>query len=239
MRLDEKAYANCPSDSIDYALMEKTKVAAVVPLPCAWSDIGSWHSLWESGQRDSSGNVAVGDVVTMNTTDCYLHSENRLLTTIGLKDCVVVETADAVMVAKLNQSEHVKALVTQLRLSKRDETQRHRRVFRPWGYYDLIAEGTTFKVKKLSVHPGAKLSLQLHRKRSEHWIVISGQADIVKDETTLQLDVNQSTFIPCGIKHRLMNNTKTLLEIIEVQTGDYLEEDDIVRFEDQYKRLTT
>ncbi|MBC7982631.1 MAG: mannose-1-phosphate guanylyltransferase/mannose-6-phosphate isomerase [Candidatus Obscuribacterales bacterium] len=235
-RLPMKEFAACPSDSIDYAVMEKTRHAVVIPLDAGWSDVGSWSALHEAIPGDAQGNVNLGDVLTSDTQGCYLHSTSRLVATVGLKDHVVVETKDAVFVAPKNRVQDVKTLVNELKKQGRYETSLHREVFRPWGSYDSIDSGERFQVKRLSVKPGASMSLQLHHHRAEHWIVVSGTARITRGEETFLLEENESTYIPLGAKHRIENPGKIPLHIIEVQSGSYLGEDDIVRFEDVYGR---
>jgi len=238
-RIDPKAFASCPSDSIDYAVMEKTKDAVVVPLDAGWSDVGSWASLHAASDADASGNVAHGDVLVEDSTDCYLHSESRLVAAVGLKDHVVVETKDAVLVAPKDRVQDVKSLVGRLKELGRYEHSLHREVFRPWGSYDSLENGNRFQVKRLSVKPGAQLSLQMHHHRAEHWVVVSGTARITRGDETFILEENQSTYIPIGVKHRIENPGKITLQVIEVQSGSYLGEDDIVRFEDRYGREGT
>jgi mannose-1-phosphate guanylyltransferase/mannose-6-phosphate isomerase len=235
-RLAADAFAACPSNSIDYAVMEKTALAVVVPLDAGWSDVGSWSALQDALPRDAAGNVIAGDVITEGTTGSYLHSTSRLIAAVGLTDHVVVETKDAVLVAPRDKVQDVKALVNQLKAQGRYETALHREVFRPWGSYDSIDNGDRFQVKRLVVKPGASMSLQLHHHRAEHWIVVSGTARITRGEETFLLGENESTFIPMGTKHRIDNPGKVMLHIIEVQSGSYLGEDDIVRFEDIYGR---
>jgi len=238
-RLPKEQFAACPSDSIDYAVMEKTDGAVVVPLNAGWSDVGSWAALQDALPRDTRGNVTAGDVLTEDSTGCYLHSTSRLIGAVGLKDHVVVETKDAVLVAPRERVQDVKALVAQLKAQGRYETALHREVFRPWGSYDSIDNGDRFQVKRLVVKPGASMSLQLHHHRAEHWIVVSGTARITRGEETFLLGENESTYIPVGTKHRIANPGKVTLHIIEVQSGSYLGEDDIVRFEDVYGREGT
>jgi mannose-1-phosphate guanylyltransferase/mannose-6-phosphate isomerase len=238
-RLSADAFGACPSDSIDYAVMEKTSEAVVVPLDAGWSDVGSWSALQDALPRDAAGNVISGDVVTEGVKGCYLHSTSRMIAAVGLEDHVVVETKDAVLVAPRDKVQDVKALVTQLKARGRYETSLHREVFRPWGSYDSIDYGDRFQVKRLVVKPGASMSLQLHHHRAEHWIVVSGTARITRGEETFLLGENESTFIPMGTKHRIENPGKVTLHIIEVQSGSYLGEDDIVRFEDVYGREGT
>jgi mannose-1-phosphate guanylyltransferase/mannose-6-phosphate isomerase len=238
-RLSAETFGACPSDSIDYAVMEKTADAVVVPLDAGWSDVGSWSALQDALPRDASGNVISGDVITEGTTGSYLHATSRMIAAVGLTDHVVVETKDAVLVAPRDKVQDVKALVNQLKAQGRYETSLHREVFRPWGSYDSIDNGDRFQVKRLVVKPGAQMSLQLHHHRAEHWIVVSGTARITRGEETFLLGENESTFIPMGTKHRIENPGKVTLHIIEVQSGSYLGEDDIVRFEDVYGREGT
>jgi mannose-1-phosphate guanylyltransferase/mannose-6-phosphate isomerase len=236
LRLDSEAFESCPADSIDYAVMEKTDRAMVVPLDAGWSDVGSWSSLWDASDRDDAGNVAIGDVLVEDTKDCYVYSSDRLVATIGLDDCVVVETKDAVMVAPKSRGQDVKRLVERLKSEGRGETALHREVYRPWGSYDSVDCGDRFQVKRITVNPGAQLSLQMHHHRAEHWIVVKGTARVTRGEEEFLLGENQSTYIPMGTKHRLENPGKVPLHLIEVQSGSYLGEDDIVRFEDTYGR---
>jgi len=235
-RLPAKEFGECPSDSFDYAVMEKTARGAVVPLDAGWSDVGSWSALHEAIAADEDGNVRIGDVLTTDSHGCYLQSTSRLVAAVGLKDHVVVETKDAVLVAPKSRVQDVKELVNQLKKQGRYETSLHREVFRPWGSYDSIDSGERFQVKRLTVKPGACMSLQLHHHRAEHWIVVSGTARITRGEETFLLEENQSTYIPIGTRHRIENPGKIPLHMIEVQSGAYLGEDDIVRFEDRYGR---
>ena len=236
-RFEKEAMALCPSDSIDYALMEKTDRAAVVVADdMGWSDIGSWSALWEVLDKDPNGNVVKGDVILTETTNCFVSSENRLVTTVGMEDTLVVETADAVIVAPLSKSQDVKKVVSQLKEKKRDEFHVHLTVYRPWGSYTVLEEQSRFQIKKITVNPGAKLSLQKHHHRSEHWVVVRGTAEVTNGEEVLLLHENQSTYIPAGTMHRLGNPGVIELELIEVQNGSYLGEDDIVRFDDVYGR---
>jgi mannose-1-phosphate guanylyltransferase/mannose-6-phosphate isomerase len=236
IRLDSEAFAACPSDSIDYAVMEKTVDAAVLPLDSGWNDIGSWSALWEIGEKDGEGNVSQGDVLTRSTRNCYLHGNGRMIATVGLEDTIVVETPDALLVARKDKVQDVKFIVEELKKRKRDEALLHRKVNRPWGTYECIDKAERFQVKRITVNPGATLSLQMHHHRAEHWIVVKGTARITRGEEVLTISENQSTYIPLGILHRLENPGKISLEIIEVQSGSYLGEDDIVRFEDNYGR---
>jgi mannose-1-phosphate guanylyltransferase/mannose-6-phosphate isomerase len=235
-RLPAQEFKACPSDSIDYAVMEKTSAAVVVPLAAGWSDVGSWSALQDALPRDARGNVTTGDVLLEDTEGCYLHSTSRLIGAVGLRDHVVVETKDAVLVAPRDRVQDVKQLVAQLKAQGRYETALHREVFRPWGSYDSIDLGDRFQVKRLCVKPGASMSLQLHHHRAEHWIVVSGTARITRGEEVFLLGENESTYIPMGTKHRIENPGKVTLHIIEVQSGSYLGEDDILRFEDVYGR---
>jgi mannose-1-phosphate guanylyltransferase/mannose-6-phosphate isomerase len=239
MRIDAKAFENCPSDSIDYAVMEKTSDAVVVPLSAGWSDVGSWSALHDACDSDSHGNVSRGDVISEDSNGNYLYAESRLVATVGLHDHVVVETKDAVLVAPKDRVQDVKKLVTRLKEAGRYEHSLHREVFRPWGSYDSIENGERFQVKRLKVKPGATLSLQMHHHRAEHWIVVSGTARITRGEEVFLLEENQSTYIPIGVKHRIENPGMIPLHIIEVQSGSYLGEDDIVRFDDRYGRQGT
>ena len=238
-RIDATTFERCPSDSIDYAVMEKTAGALVVPLDAGWSDVGSWSSLHEASEPDGCGNVARGDVVAEDCSGSYLYSESRLVAAVGLQDHVVVETKDAVLVAPKSRVQDVKKLVGRLKELGRYEHSLHREVFRPWGSYDSVENGQRFQVKRLKVKPGATLSLQLHHHRAEHWIVVSGTARITRGEEIFLLEENQSTYIPIGVKHRIENPGKIPLHIIEVQSGSYLGEDDIVRLEDRYGREGT
>lgn len=236
VRLGVDAFAASPSDSIDYALMEKTSNAVVVPLQAGWSDVGNWGSLHASKEADENNNVTVGDVVLEGCTDCYAHSTNRMVAAVGLENHVIVETADAVMVAPKGRSQDVKRIVDALKAQGREEVSLHREVFRPWGSYDSIDNGSRYQVKRLTVKPGAVLSLQMHHHRAEHWIVVKGTAEITRGEEVFLLTENQSTYIPLGTVHRIANPGNVPLDIIEVQSGSYLGEDDIVRYEDTYGR---
>jgi mannose-1-phosphate guanylyltransferase/mannose-6-phosphate isomerase len=235
-RLDREAFVGCRSDSIDYAVMEKTDRAAVVPLAAGWSDVGSWASLQEALPADSEGNVLRGDVTIEDSTDCLLYSTYRLVAAVGLDSHVVIETRDAVLVAPKDRVRDVKQLVERMKRAGRSEPGLHREVFRPWGSYDSIDAGERFQVKSLNVKPGAVLSLQMHRHRAEHWVVVKGQARITRGEEVFLLSENESTYIPIGTVHRIENPGTVPLQIIEVQSGSYLGEDDIVRLEDHYGR---
>jgi len=235
-RLDRDEFAKCPSDSIDYAVMEKTNDAALIPVDIGWNDIGSWSALWDVGDSDEAGNVIHGDVVLHDSSNSYVHSDSRLVTVVGLNDHVVVETADAVLVAHRDKSQNVKDIVEQLKSANRDEAIIHNKAYRPWGAYECIDHDSGFQVKRITVNPGASLSLQLHHHRAEHWIVVKGTARVTCGEKVFLMAENESTYIPLGEKHRLENAGKIPLELIEVQTGSYLGEDDIVRFDDVYGR---
>jgi len=234
-RLDKQAFAAVPSDSIDYAVMEKTADAAVVPLDAGWSDVGSWAALRDVSEQDPDGNAHHGDVIAIDCRNTYAYGD-RLIALIGLDDVVVVETVDAVLVGKSERMQEVKEVVARIKQDKRSEATWHRKVYRPWGAYDSIDNGQRFQVKRITVKPGATLSLQMHHHRAEHWIVVSGTAEVTRGEEVLLLTENQSTYIPLGVTHRLRNPGKLPLELIEVQSGSYLGEDDIVRFEDTYGR---
>ena len=239
LRLPAQEFASCPSDSIDYAVMERTDRAVVVPLAAGWSDVGSWAALADALPRDAEGNVTAGDVLTEDSSGCYLHSTSRLVAAVGLRDHVVVETKDAVLVAPRDRVQDVKELVAELKARGRYETSLHREVYRPWGSYDSIDSGDRFQVKRLIVNPGATLSLQLHHHRAEHWVVVTGTAKVTRGDEVFTLSENESTYIPIGARHRIENPGKIPLHIIEVQSGAYLGEDDIVRFEDRYGRDKT
>jgi mannose-1-phosphate guanylyltransferase/mannose-6-phosphate isomerase len=235
-RLGEEAFGACPSESIDYAVMENTSDASVVEADIGWSDIGSWSSLWQATDADGEGNVVVGDVQLDSVRNSYIRADSRLVTAIGVDDMVIVETADAVLVAPKRHAQRVKQLVEKLKSAQRDEYLVHKRVYRPWGYYEGIDLGEHFQAKRLMVEPAKKLSLQMHNRRAEHWVVVSGQAKVTCGDEEFVLSRNESTYIPVGTRHRLENVGTERLYVIEVQSGDYLGEDDIVRFEDDYKR---
>ncbi|WP_141058484.1 mannose-1-phosphate guanylyltransferase/mannose-6-phosphate isomerase [Stenotrophomonas rhizophila] len=236
IRLDADAFAASPNDSIDYAVMEKTADAAVVPLDAGWNDVGSWSALWEVSDKDASGNACHGDVIAVDCRNSYAYG-SRLIAMVGLDDVVVVETDDAVFVGHKDRVQDVKEIVARIKRDGRSEAAAHRKVYRPWGAYDSIDNGARFQVKRITVKPGATLSLQMHHHRAEHWIVVSGTAEVTRGEEVILLTENQSTYIPLGVTHRLKNPGKLPLELIEVQSGSYLGEDDIVRFEDQYGRV--
>jgi len=235
-RLDERAFADSPSISIDHALMEKTDRAAVVTADIGWNDIGSWAALWEIGERDENANVASGDVILRDVESSYVRSERRMIAAIGVRDMVIVETDDAILVSPIDRAQEVKEIVAELDRAGRTESDLHPRVYRPWGSYEGVAEGDRFQVKQIIVTPGQKLSLQMHHHRAEHWIVVQGTARVTKGEDETILTENQSTYIPIGVTHRLENPGSLDLILIEVQSGGYLGEDDIVRFEDVYGR---
>ncbi|MBV6688227.1 mannose-1-phosphate guanylyltransferase/mannose-6-phosphate isomerase [Xanthomonas euvesicatoria pv. physalidis] len=234
-RLDKDAFAASPSDSIDYAVMEKTAYAVVVPLDAGWNDVGSWSSLRDVSKQDAQGNAHHGDVIQLDCQNTYAYG-SRLIAMVGLEDVVVVETPDAVLVGHRDRIQEVKDIVSQIKTAGRSEATWHRKVYRPWGAYDSIDMGQRHQVKRITVKPGAVLSLQMHHHRAEHWIVVSGTAEVTRGEEVLLLTENQSTYIPLGVTHRLRNPGKLPLELIEVQSGSYLGEDDIVRFEDTYGR---
>jgi mannose-1-phosphate guanylyltransferase/mannose-6-phosphate isomerase len=236
VRLEPKTFAACRADSIDYAVMEKTDRAVVTPLDAAWSDVGSWSSLHEALPLDAEGNALRGDVIAADTHNSLVLAESRLVATVGLTGHVVVETKDAVLVAPRDRVQDVKAIVARLKADGRSESQTHREVHRPWGSYDSLDQGVGYQVKRLTVKAGASISLQLHHRRAEHWVVVSGRARITRGEEVFDLERNQSTYIPLGVRHRIENPGSEPLHIIEVQSGDYLGEDDIVRFEDRYGR---
>jgi mannose-1-phosphate guanylyltransferase/mannose-6-phosphate isomerase len=239
VRVDRAAFDACRSDSIDYAVMERTQDAVVVPLDAGWNDVGSWSALHAAQACDKDGNVARGDVIAEDSSGCYFYAESRLVSAVGLKDHVVVETKDAVLVAPKDRVQDVRKLVERLKASGRQEHLLHREVYRPWGSYDSLDYGQRFQVKRLTINPGAKLSLQLHHHRAEHWVVVSGTAKITCGEKVFLLEENQSTYIPVGVRHCIENPGRIPLHIIEVQSGSYLGEDDIVRFEDRYGREGT
>lgn len=235
-RLNEAAFTACPSDSIDYAVMEHTRHAVVVPADIGWSDVGSWSALWEVQPRDAQGNTTRGDVYLDNVSNSLVRAEGRIVALVGVQDLVVVETADAVLVAHKDQVQRVKQVVEHLKSQDRTEHLHHTKVYRPWGCYEGIDEGERFQVKRITVNPGGKLSLQMHHHRAEHWVVVSGTARVTCGDKVSLLTENESTYIPIGMNHRLENPGKVPLHLIEVQSGSYLGEDDIVRFEDVYAR---
>jgi mannose-1-phosphate guanylyltransferase/mannose-6-phosphate isomerase len=235
-RLEREAFGRCPNVAIDVAVMEKTSCGSVLPLDAGWSDVGSWSALWETSDQDSHGNVLRGRVISQDSRNCYLRSEHRLVVGLGVQDLVVVETDDVVLVAHRDRAQDIKKIVGHLESEGAPESRAHRRIYRPWGHYDGIVEGDRWQVKKIQVKPGACLSLQMHHHRAEHWIVVKGTAIVEKDGEQELVGENQSTYIPLGSRHRLSNPGKIPVEMIEVQSGPYLGEDDIVRFEDRYGR---
>lgn len=238
LRLEKEAFATCPADSIDYAVMEKTAEAKVLPIDVGWSDVGSWSALWQVADQDGEGNVHRGDVMSENCRNTFVWSGNRLVSTLGLENMIVVDTDDALLVAHQDHVQDVKKIVARLKSDSRSQAVHHRQVYRPWGSYTSVDNGERFQVKRIVVKPGAALSLQMHHHRAEHWIVVSGTARVTCDEDIMVLTENQSTYIPLGSKHRLENIGELPLELIEVQSGSYLGEDDIVRFDDVYGRVS-
>lgn len=237
LRLDKEAFAASPSDSLDYAVMEHTRDAAVVPADIGWSDVGSWSALWDVAEKDAHGNAATGDVILHEASGCFVRAESRLVAALGVEGLVVIETGDAVLVAHRDRVQDVKAIVSRLQQEGRAEHELHTRVYRPWGFYEGLAEGDRHQVKHLMIKPGAAISLQMHHHRAEHWVVVAGTARVTVGEETRLLAENESVYIPIGARHRLENPGKMPLSIIEVQSGGYLGEDDIVRFEDVYGRV--
>jgi len=236
LRLGKESFLACPAEAIDRAVMERTAHAAVIPADFGWSDVGSWSALWDLAEKDAAGNASRGDVQLQDTRDSLVFGDRRLIATLGVDNLVIVDTDDALLVADRSRSQEVREVVEDLKRANRSEHLSHRRVYRPWGYYESVDAGERFQVKRLMVKPGHALSLQMHRKRAEHWVVVSGRARVTRGEDTLHLEENQSTFIPVGTKHRLENAGEAPLLIIEVQSGSYLGEDDIERFEDRYNR---
>ncbi|MDA8912442.1 mannose-1-phosphate guanylyltransferase/mannose-6-phosphate isomerase [Pseudomonadales bacterium] len=237
LRVNESAFDACPSDSIDYAVMEKTDDAVVVPMDAGWSDIGSWSSLWDISDKDGNGNATYGDVMIHESNKSYIRTDGKLVVAIGVDDLVIVSTKDVLIVAHKDSVQDVKVVAQQLKAESRTEWEHHREVYRPWGKYDSIDSGERYQAKRITVRPGAKLSVQMHHHRAEHWIVVSGSAKVTNGDKTFLLSENESTYIPVGVVHALENPGKVDLEIIEVQSGSYLGEDDIVRFEDLYGRF--
>jgi mannose-1-phosphate guanylyltransferase/mannose-6-phosphate isomerase len=236
IRLDSAAFSASPANSVDYAVMERVRDTVVVPLDCSWSDVGSWEALWEIGEQDGKGNIFIGNVMAEEVTGCYIHAGESLVAAIGLSNLIIVETKDALLVAAKDRTQEVKTIVKRLKLEKREEIRLHKKVFRPWGSYECVDCGERFQAKRIMVNPGATLSLQRHFHRAEHWVVVKGTAHITNGDQTIILTENQSTYIPIGTKHRLENPGTIPLEIVEIQTGSYLGEDDIERFEDLYGR---
>jgi mannose-1-phosphate guanylyltransferase len=237
IRINAEAFEACPAESVDYAVMEKTDKAAMVPLDAGWSDIGSWEALWEIGDQDKDGNVVRGEVIALHTKNSFIHAPERLVATLGLDDTVVIDTKDAVLVARKSAVQDIKQVVELLKEKGTGHHEFHREVYRPWGKYDSIDMGPRYQVKRITVNPSAKLSVQMHHHRAEHWVVVSGAAEVTKDGETFLLAENESTYLPIGCVHALKNPGKVALELIEIQTGNYLGEDDIVRFEDIYGRV--
>ncbi len=235
-RLPSEPLEKCPKDSVDYAVLEKTSAAAVVELDASWNDVGSWSELWKTGPQDPQGNVTFGDVLAVDSRDTYIHSSHALVSAVGVENLVIVHTPDALLVADRKQVDKVRNVVAWLKDNQRYQSEHHRKVYRPWGSYDTVEVGEGFQVKRITVSPAARLSLQLHEHRAEHWIVVSGVARVTRDDEVFTLHPQQSTFIPAHTRHRLENPGEVPLEVIEVQTGSYLGEDDIVRFEDDFNR---
>ncbi|WP_280570486.1 mannose-1-phosphate guanylyltransferase/mannose-6-phosphate isomerase, partial [Chromohalobacter sp. 296-RDG] len=236
LRPESGAFAECAAESIDYAVMEHTRAGVVVPLAAGWSDVGSYQALWDVAKKDDDGNLLRGDVIAEDTRDAWVQSQSRLVATLGISDLVVVETPDAVLVADRHRVQEVKTLVARLQSLGRQEGVAHRRAYRPWGSYECVEQGARFQVKHIRVHPGARLSLQRHHYRAEHWVVVSGTARVTRGDEVFLLGENQSAYIPLGVEHRLENPGRIELELIEVQSGAYLGEDDIVRLDDDYRR---
>ena len=235
-RIDKDAFSNCPDISIDVAVMEKTKVGYVLPLNVGWSDVGSWKSIWEVSRKDDNGNVLLGNVIAKDSDNCYVRSEGRLIVGLGIKNLLIVQTNDAILITDKNHDQDVKEVVNQLKKENRDEGKTHSKVYRPWGNYTSIAQGSRWQVKRIEVKPNASLSLQMHHHRAEHWIVVTGTAKVEVNDENFLLGENQSVYIPLGSSHRLTNPGRIPLVLIEVQSGSYLSEDDIVRFDDVYGR---
>jgi mannose-1-phosphate guanylyltransferase/mannose-1-phosphate guanylyltransferase/mannose-6-phosphate isomerase len=236
LRLADAPFRAVPARSIDYAVMEHTDRAAVVPADIGWSDVGSWSSLWDVSEKDAAGNALTGDVMTFDVKNSYIRSEGRLVTALGVSDMIVVATDDSVLVMPKDRAQDVKTIVDALKLAKRDEATQHPRVYRPWGYYQTVHDGDRFQVKRITVSVGASLSKQMHHHRAEHWIVVNGTAEVTRGEETFLLHENESVYIPPATIHRLANPGKVPINLIEVQSGAYLGEDDIVRYEDDYGR---
>ena len=238
LRIDKDMFESCPAESVDYAVMEKTSHAVVVPMDAGWSDIGSWTSLWDISEKDSEGNSTNGDVILHDTHNSYVRSDDKLVAVIGVDDLIVVSTKDALMVAHKDSVQDVKMITESLKIQARSEWQLSREVYRPWGKYDSIDSGERYQAKRITVKPGAKLSVQMHHHRAEHWVVVSGTALVTNGDKTFLLSENESTYIPVGVVHALENPGKVELDLIEVQSGSYLGEDDIVRFDDIYGRAS-
>ena len=236
LRIDKPTFSQCPADSIDYAVMEKTCHASMIKLDITWSDLGCWSAVSDANQKDEHNNVVQGNVIAKESENCFVSSQGQLVTTLGISNQIIVSTPDAILVADKSYSQHVKDIVAQVALSNREVAEDHKKVHRPWGHYEVLISNKTFKVKHIMVKPGEKLSLQLHHHRAEHWVVVSGVAKVINGEKSLTLNTNESTYIPKNTKHRLANPAKEPLFIVEVQSGSYLGEDDIIRFDDAYQR---
>jgi mannose-1-phosphate guanylyltransferase len=236
LRVDKEIFESCPAESLDYAVMEKTSHAVVVPMEVGWSDIGSWSSIWDISPKNNEGNVTSGDVILQNTKNSYVKTDDKLVAVVGVDDLVIVSTKDAILVSRKSSVQDVKAITEKLKSDSRSEWKQHREVYRPWGKYDSIDYGERYQVKRITVKPGAKLSVQMHHHRAEHWVVVTGTAKVTNGDKTFILSENESTYIPIGVIHALENPGKVNLELIEVQSGVYCGEDDIVRFEDRYGR---
>lgn len=236
IRVHKDSFAVAPNISIDYALMEKSNNVVCVPLDAGWSDVGDWKSFWNVSEKDASGNSFIGDSIDVGSSNTLVFSHDKLVATLGVENLLIINTPDAVLVADKSQAQHIKAIISQIEQQKRSEHMQHREIYRPWGCYDAIDDGERYQVNRIRVKPGASLSLQLHHHRAEHWIVVKGTALVQKGDEVLLLSENESTYIPVGIKHRLSNPGKIPLEIVEVQSGSYLEEDDVIRYEDSYGR---
>jgi len=236
IRVDKEAFATAPNISIDYALMERSQQVVCVPLNAGWSDVGDWKSFWDVSQKDADGNSFIGDSIDVNSTNTLVFSQDKLVATLGVDNLMIINTPDAILVADKSQAQQVKAIISQIEKQNRSEHLQHREIYRPWGCYDAIDDGDRYQVNRIRVKPGASLSLQLHHHRAEHWIVVKGTALVQKNDEVLLLSENESTYIPVGTKHRLSNPGKIPLEIVEVQSGPYLEEDDVIRYEDSYGR---
>jgi mannose-1-phosphate guanylyltransferase/mannose-6-phosphate isomerase len=236
IRVDRESFSRAPNISIDYALMEKSKNVVCVPLNAGWSDVGDWKSFWDLSEKDASGNSLIGDSIDIGSTNTLVFSQDKLVATLGVNNLMIVNTPDAVLVADQSQAQQVKAIISQIEKQKRSEHLQHREIYRPWGCYDAVDTGDRYQVNRIRVKPGGSLSLQIHHHRAEHWIVVKGTALVQKGDETMLLSENESTYIPVGTRHRLSNPGKIPLEIIEVQSGPYLKEDDVIRYEDSYGR---
>ncbi len=237
IRLEEAVFTACPDDSVDYAVMEKTNHSVVVPMDAQWCDVGSWNSLWDISTKDGNGNVTYGDVIHYNSNNNYVYAESSLVTTIGADDLVIVQTKDALLIAKQNQVQDIKKVVDVLKRENRSEHISHREEYRPWGRYDSVDQGGRYQVKRITVKPGERLSTQMHYHRAEHWVVVAGTAKVTRGDEVFIVTENESMFIPVGVVHTLENPGKVPLEVIEIQSGTYLGSDDIVRFDDKYGRI--